>query len=268
MNIYRIIDLPEDLQHLYFLCLEDWSKEMSEVEVYKKKWFEKMKNRGLCVKIALDSRDVPGGMIQYYPIEYSPAEGKDLYFIRCIWVHGYKKGRGNFQKKGMGTALLNSAEQDIQQKGASGIACWGLSMPFWMPASWYQKHGYKKTDEQDGMILMWKPLRDSADPPRWRIPDKSLYLKTESGRLTVTGLTQGACPAMNLVFDRAKRACMEIGGEVEFKAVDTSEPEAVAKWGTTDALFIDGREIRTGPPPSYKRIKRMIVNNLHKSKKK
>ncbi len=34
---------------------------------------------------------------------------------------------------------------------------------------------------------------------------------------------------------------------------------------TPDGLFIDGKEVRTGPPPSYEKIKRLIekrVRNL------
>jgi len=43
--------------------------------------------------LTVDDNGKVGGMIQYIPIEHSFAEGKDLYFINCILVHGYKKGR-------------------------------------------------------------------------------------------------------------------------------------------------------------------------------
>ncbi len=104
-------------------------------------------SRGLGVKLAVDDKGEIGGMIQYIPIELSHIEGKDLYFIHCIWVHGHKKGSGNFQKKGMGTALLRAAEEDTKSKGAKGIVAWGISLPFWMKASWFKRHGYKKVDK-------------------------------------------------------------------------------------------------------------------------
>ncbi len=106
----KVIDLTGDYKQLYFVCLEDWSEEMKEGGDHKEVWFNKMKDKGLGVKLALDDNGKVGGMIQYIPIEHSLAEGKDLYFINCIWIHGYKKGRGNFQKKGMGKALLQAAE--------------------------------------------------------------------------------------------------------------------------------------------------------------
>ena len=68
-------------------------------------------------------------MIQYVPIEEAFVDGQGLYFVHCIWVHGHKQGRGNFQKKGMGTALLEAAEQDARELGAKGMAAWGMAPP-------------------------------------------------------------------------------------------------------------------------------------------
>jgi hypothetical protein len=90
----QIVDLKHEYKPLYFACLEDWSDEIRETGDHKARWYEKMKERGLGVKLALDSKGVVGGMIQYVPIEVSPgAEGKDLYFVLCIWVHGHKTRR-------------------------------------------------------------------------------------------------------------------------------------------------------------------------------
>ena len=38
-------------------------------------------------------------MIQYMPIEHSIFEGENLFAVLCIWVHGYKEGVGDYQKK-------------------------------------------------------------------------------------------------------------------------------------------------------------------------
>ena len=97
-----IIDLNEELVPLYLICLEDWSEEAKSAGDLHEKWYHKMKERGLRVKLARDDKGEVGGMIQYAPIEETHVLGKDLYFAYCIWVHGYDEGRGNFQKKGMG----------------------------------------------------------------------------------------------------------------------------------------------------------------------
>ena len=91
-----VVDLEEKHHQMYFMCLEDWSEEMREAGNHKEKWYSKMKDKGLAVKLALNEKQEAVGMIQYIPIEFSPAIGEQLYFINCIWVHGYDEGVGNF----------------------------------------------------------------------------------------------------------------------------------------------------------------------------
>ena len=173
----KIINLTEDYKKLYFVCLEDWSDEMEEAADHKEIWYNKMKDKGLGVKLAIDENiGEVGGMIQYIPIEHSFVDGNNLYVITCIWVHGHKEGRGNFQKKGFGSALLKAVESDVQDKGANGIVAWGLSMPFWMKASWFKKHGYTKVDKQGIQVLLWKPFNENAISPKWVKQKKRLNL--------------------------------------------------------------------------------------------
>ena len=256
----KIIDLTDEYEKLYFMCLEDWSEEIKEAGNHKEVWYSKMKDKGLRVKLAQDEDENIGGMIQYIPIENSFVDGKDLHFINCIWVHGYKKGRGNFQKKGMGKALLQASENDAKARGSKGIVSWGLSLPFFMKASWYKKRGYKKVDKQGIQVLLWKPFTEDAVPPRWikqkKKPDAF------SGKVTVTTFLNGWCPAQNMVFERARRAASEFGDKVIFKGYDTSERRLFLEWGISDALFIDEKEIRTGPPPSYDKIKHLIAKKV------
>lgn len=142
----KIVDLTEDRKDLFCLCLEDWSEETKEAGPKRRQWLDRAQSRGLRAKLALDDSGVEGGMIQYGPIENSFVDGSGLYFIFCIFVHGHKQGRGNFQKRGMGTALLRAAEDDARALGATGIAAWGIALPLWMKASWFKKHGYRKAD--------------------------------------------------------------------------------------------------------------------------
>ena len=36
------------------------------------------------------------------------------------------------------------------------------------------------------------------------------------------------------------------------------------EWGMSDALFIDNRQVRTGPPPSYEKIRKKIAKRVKK----
>ncbi len=260
----EIIDLSDEHEKLYFVCLEDWSDEMKEAGDHKEVWYNKMKDKGLRVKLALDDNGQVGGMIQYTPVEHSFVEGKDLYLVNCIWVHGYKQGRGNFQKRGMGKALLQAAEDDAKALGANGIAAWGIPFPFWMKASWFRKQGYKKVDQQGflGQVLLWKPFTNDAKPPKWINQKKKPELIP--GKVTVTGFLNGWCPAQSLAFERARRAAAKFGSDVIFQQIDTFDRDTFLEWGISDALFIDGKPVRTGPPPSYEKIRNIIAKKAKK----
>jgi GNAT superfamily N-acetyltransferase len=256
----RVIDLTEEHESSYFWCLEEWSDEMKEAGDHKETWYCRMKERGLRVKLAVNDDGVLGGMIQYLPVEESIVEGRDLYFIPCVWVHGHKQGRGNLQGSGLGTALLEAAEADARERGAKGIAAWGLALPIWMKASWFRKHGFRKADRQGIALLLWKPFTDDALPPKWIRQRKEP--EEHAGCVTVTGFCNGWCPAQNLTFERAKRASAELGDKVVFREIDTSDRGVFLEWGVADGVYVDGKLIRSGPPPSYERVRKRIAKSL------
>lgn len=258
----EIVDLEEKYNNLYFMCLEDWSDEMKEAGSHKESWFHKVKDKGLGVKLALNEEGNVVGMIQYVPIEYSFAQGSDLYYINCVWVHGYEEGVGNYQKRGIGKKLLKAAEEDVKSKGAKGLVAWGVSLPFWMKASWFKKYDYVKVDKDSVAQLLWKPFDNDAIPPKW-IKQKKNPEKIQ-GKVVVSSFINGWCPAQNIVHERAKKAASEFGDKVIFQAIDTFNRENFLEWGIGDALFIDGKEIRTGPPPTYEKIKKKIEKRIKK----
>jgi GNAT superfamily N-acetyltransferase len=259
----NIVDLSDAHKELFALCLEDWSADAREAGSRRACWIERFQSRGLRAKLAVDDHGQIGGMIQYLPIEESFVSGSGLYFILCIWVHGHKHGRGNFQRRGMGKALLEAAEADARSRGAKGMAAWGIWLPFWMRASWFRKHGYRRADRQGLAALMWKPFTNDAQPPRW-IKTKWKPADREPGKVIVTVFSNGWCMACNLTTERAKRAAVELGDRVIFREIDTSERTSAAEYGITDDLFIDAKRVGNGPPPSYEKIHSTIAKRLTK----
>ena len=65
----KIVDLTPGHHNIYFNCLSDWSEEMVEAGDHKACWYDKYKDKGLRVKLAVDEEGTVGGMIQYLPIE-------------------------------------------------------------------------------------------------------------------------------------------------------------------------------------------------------
>lgn len=252
----KVFDLQADQEKLYFLCLEDWSDEMDAAGPHKQEWYRKMQPCGLRVKVVTDDEGEVGGMIQYGPIENLPLQGSNLYYVYCIWVHGYQQGRGNFQHRGMGTALLQAAEEDTRELGSDGLVVWGMALPFFMRAAWFRKHGYTAVDRDGIARLLWKPFNPEAVPPKW-IKHRQKPPKI-TGKVSITCLKNGWCPAQNLTYERARRAAAEFGEQVIFTGIDTFDRSDAAQWGITDGLFIDGKQVAYGPPPSYEKIKRAI----------
>lgn len=258
----EIVDLARRYEDSYLVCLEDWSAEMEEAGDHKARWYRKMRDRGLRVKLALDDDGRPIGMVQYLPIDQSPAVGSDLYMILCIWVHGHDQGVGNRQGRGIGTALLAAAERDVREVGAKGIVAWGVTGPFWMKARWFKKHGYRRADRIGMRVLMWKPFTGDAQPPHW-IEEGPRPARIE-GKVAVTAFLNGWCPGNNIVYERAKRAAAVFGDNVVFETHDTSEQAAMIRCGQSDCVFVDGNVVQKGPPPSYRRIYRMIATRVAK----
>jgi GNAT superfamily N-acetyltransferase len=258
----KILDLTKEHEQTYFLCLEDWTEEMKDAVSAKESWYRDMKNKGLRVKLGQDERGEIGGMIQYFPIEHSWIEGQDLYFISCIWVHPNKRGSGNFQHKGMGKALLNAAVEDARALGSKGIVAWGTSLPTWMKASWYKKQGFTPVDSKGflGDVLLWKTFTDDAVPPNWIKSNKKPEKSGE--KVKITCMSHGWCSAMNMACGHAKEVAAEFGDLVEVEDISTLGTNSMKEWGAADLLYIDGKKVSMGPPPSKEKLRKKIQSRL------
>ncbi len=260
----KIIDLQSKHKNTYFHCLEEWSDEMKDAGDSKEKWYEKMKDRGLRVKLAEDDQGNICGMIQYVPSEYSFVDTAGFYIVKCIWVYGYKNGMGDQQKKGIGTLLIEAAEQDCRELGTNGLLTWGISMPFFMRASWFKKHGFKKIDKDNIRVLLWKPFKEGVMPPK--LIKKKKKLELTEGKVTVQAFVNGWCPASNTVYERMKKISEEFKEYIVFEHYDTTDKEIFDEWGILDAVYLDGKVVQKGAPPSYEKLHRKVEKKVSRLK--
>ena len=111
-------------------------------------------------------------------------------------------------------------------------------------------------------VLVWKPFSADAAAPKW-IRRRKKPGKT-AGKVTVSAFVNGWCPVQNLVYERARRAAAQFGEKVLFQSYDTLDREVFEQWGISDGLYIDGKEVRTGPPPSYEKIAGLIEKRVRR----
>ena len=251
----KIIDLKPEYKNTYFNCLEDWSDEIKDAGNHKALWYEGMKNRGLRVKLAVDDEGKACGMIQYVPSEYSFIGEEGFYMIMCIWVHGHKEGVGNQQKKGIGTMLIDAAEKVCREMGVEALLAWGVSMPFFMKASWFKKHDYKKIDKDNIRVLLWKPfVEDIKAPSLIRMRKKPGLVE---GKVKIDAF---------IVFERVKKAFEEFKDDIVLEIHNTTDINIYKEWGILDGVYVDGKVVQKGPPPSYEKIYKIIKKRVERLK--
>lgn len=217
----------------YLKCLKVWTDTNT---ARKEKWMDHMGNDLNVIMKTEDNDHV--GMIQYVPIEYSIAEGRNMYFIQCIWVNGYEEAFGPKQKKGYGKELLKKAVEDAREKGADAIVAWTYKDDDWLPASWYEKQGFSLIDTELYYELLWMPFRDVEPPKLVRRKPFPLFKKP-----TVSLFVNGWCTSCNKLYDIALGIARGYGDKIDIIQYDTSDREVFMKYGIMDGIFVNSREI-------------------------
>jgi GNAT superfamily N-acetyltransferase len=261
----KTIDLTDEHLPTFLVCLKDWCDEQKQCGDHKETWWRRMKERGLRVKLAQDDDGAVVGMIQYVPVEYAAVEGRNLYHIQCMWVHGYTEGIGNRQGRGAGRLLLQAAEDDARALGAKGMVAWGMDFPDWNPVSWYVANGYAEVDKNGHAALAWKPFVDDAAPPKW-IKSTGKKPDLTPAKVTVTALLHPWCQTPCITFEQARRAAASFGGRVVVDVVDTSDPATLREWGTTNAIFVDGDPVPWSFDLNEEEFRQIIAAKLGESK--
>jgi len=131
---------------------------------------------------------------------------------------------------------LLAAARKMPRPRRKGMAAWGLSLPFWMKAAWFKKHGYRNADREFISALVWKPFVEDATAPHWVRQRKPVA--SVPGKVSVTA-SRTLVPAQNITFERAKRAAQRFGDQVVFRK--SNHRPADFESGHCRWRFIDGK---------------------------
>ncbi|HYE81984.1 MAG TPA: GNAT family N-acetyltransferase [Clostridia bacterium] len=217
----------------FLKCLKVWS---DSYNTRKEKWMDFIGDDLNVIMKKEDDNYV--GMIQYVPIEYSIAEGKNMYFIHCIWVNGYNEAFGPKQRKGYGTELLQKAIEDVRSRGADAIVAWTYKDDDWLPASWYERQDFELIDTELYYELLWMPFKDAEPPRLFRRKPFPQFEKP-----TVSLFVNGWCPSCNKLHDIALGIAGEYGDKIDIVEYDTTDREVFLKYGIMDGIFVNDKEI-------------------------
>lgn len=130
----------------------------------KVEWFKAKINKGLKIKIAIDSKGKQIGFIEYIPSElaWRPIKADNYYFIQCIALF-VKEAKD----KGVGSFLIQLCAQDAKDKKKSGICAMSSEGPWIANKSLYEKNKFSIVDRLDRFELMVKAFGGKNAKPQF-----------------------------------------------------------------------------------------------------
>lgn len=236
----QLVDISAETERAFFTCLHLEEPEDLESTAHSRNWYAEHKDKGYKAQVLIldDGRIV--GKCHYIPIEYSPFLGKDLLAILCICVYPYEHHIGDQRCKGYGQFILNHIEQYAQYSDFKGVVAWAMDW-HWNPVSFYEHMGYTKVDQEDKVVVVWKPFYRDAEPPRLLRLDDIPGEGHDKVRVLVAD--NQWCDS-NSKLMTAREAIKGIEHLVEYTEVKPPCRSRIIHLGYVGGVFLDGRAYR------------------------
>jgi len=215
------------------------SEEIDRCAARRRSLFTDLKGKGGLSRVALlDGKHA--GFAYGIPIEHSSwgPLGKDLFVIPCLYVLDEATGQG------VGRALIGSIEEDARARGRKGVtvtAYKGLYGADWfMPASYFERLGYKIVAERQTEVLLWKRFTPDAEAPHFLQPNYEF--KGSPGRVVVDLFWNAFCETSNIEAERVR----EVGDRVVLNEYPAEDRATLLAHQIPRAIFVNGKEISWG----------------------
>ena len=168
--------------------------------------------------------------------------GQDLMVIPCLYVLNESTGDG------AGRALIESIERDAMEAGFVGTTVTAYrdipGVEWFMPATYFERLGYRAVDERGTESLLWKPFRDNATPPHFLQPH--YVFEPVEGKVVVDLFWNGFCQTSGIETERVREVCAEFGDQAVLRECNAEDRETLLRYQTPRAIYVDGREIFWG----------------------
>jgi len=255
---------PEELDFVSAVCLDPsvprrWREIMEPCMVDRKNWLKAMMAKELQVSVALEKPEVVAksleskierakakavrgsvakGLIEYVPVEFAcePVEGGSGLFINCIWVVP------PFWRRGVARALLERCIEKARAHGGASVLAydgdkWFGFFPY-MPASFFEKFGFKEVDRDGSRVLLHLNLGDDERP---RLIRAKARKTGKSDKLVVDVFYSSQCPWSGWMVDKVKRCMKKYGAVVN--AINTDDRTVIEEYGLSRGVCINGKPL-------------------------
>lgn len=255
---------PEELDFVSAVCLDPsvprrWREIMEPCMVDRKNWLKAMMAKGLQVSVVLEKPEVVAksleskiervkakavrgsvakGLIEYVPVEFTcePVEGGSGLFINCIWVVP------PFWRRGVARALLERCIENARAHGGASVLAydgdkWFGFFPY-MPASFFEKFGFKEVDRDGSRVLLHLNLGDDERPRLIRAKTRKTG---KSDKLVVDVFYSSQCPWSGWMVDKVKRCMKKYGAVVN--AINTDDRTVIEEYGLSRGVCINGKPL-------------------------
>ncbi|MCI6734162.1 MAG: YoaP domain-containing protein [Clostridiales bacterium] len=228
MNYIRITKENIDKEHI---CCAMSGKQSLD----KKEWMKRGFDDGL---VFYRSEERGKCFIEYIPAEnaWAPIDADGYLYINCLWIAGSMKGNG-YSNELLAECLRDAEAQN--KKGVCILCAEGRKREFLADPKFLAYKGFKTADVSDcGITLMYLPLRENAEPPKFKACAK--HPKTDESGFVLYYTDQ--CPFTCYWVPRVSKVAKEHG--IPFRTVHITDKESarnVPAPVTTYALFRDGK---------------------------
>lgn len=228
MNYIRITKENIDKEHI---CCAMSGKQSLD----KKEWMKRGFDDGL---VFYRSEERGKCFIEYIPAEnaWAPIDADGYLYINCLWIAGSMKGNG-YSNELLAECLRDAEAQN--KKGVCILCAEGRKREFLADPKFLAYKGFKTADVSDcGITLMYLPLRENAEPPKFKACAK--HPKTDESGFVLYYTDQ--CPFTCYWVPRVSKVAKEHG--IPFRTIHITDKESarnVPAPVTTYALFRDGK---------------------------
>jgi hypothetical protein len=149
---------------------------------------------------------------------------------------------------GAGRRLVEAVLEAARRRRRAAVATTAYrDLPgaeWFLPAGFFESVGFGVVAKRGREVLLWRPLRDDASPPRFLEP--TYRFEPVPGRVAVDLFWNGFCPTSDIEGERVRRVCAAYSPRVVLRENCAEDRHVLLEHQIPRGIFVDGREIGWG----------------------